>query len=75
MNRIILRFCVVKKKKVFETIFDTRLNFIENFKLLNNTDFDFQSIYIFDLEKMVALKKDVPIVDYNFHNFMTLYIF
>lgn len=77
MNKIILRFYVVYKKEVFETIFDLRLSFLENMRLLKelyplNKDKD---MYIVDPYKMMALKKDVPLSLFNFKNFMTLYIY
>ena len=77
MNKIILRFFIVKNKKVFEVVFDTRLNFNENFRLLKNI-YDIGEIgekYIVDINKNIALKKDVPIGEFNFQSFITLYIY
>ena len=77
MNKIILRFFIVKNKKVLEVIFDTRLNFNENFNLLKDI-YDIGEIsekYIVDINKNVALKKDVPIGEFNFQSFITLYIY
>lgn len=77
MNKIILRFYVVCKKEVFETIFDLRLSFLENIKLLKEVyslDKD-KDMYIVDPYKMIALKKNIPISKFNFKNFMTLYIY
>lgn len=76
MNKIILRFIIVKKNKTFEVIFDQRLTFIENFMLLKSLyDLDIDHYYIFDVKKQIALKKDVPLREFNFKNFKTLYIF
>ena len=77
MNKIILRFFIVKNKKVLEVIFDTRLNFNENFNLLKDV-YDIGEIsekYIVDINKNVALKKDVPLGEFNFQSFITLYIY
>ncbi len=76
MNRIILRFIIVKDNKTFEVIFDSRLTFIQNFKMLKDVlDVDIERLVIMDNKKQIALRKDVPINEFNFKNFMTLYIF
>lgn len=77
MNKIILRFIIVKKQKALEVIFDGRLTMEENFKLLSEI-YEIDSIdktYVVDINKKVALKKDVPISSFNFKNFKTLYLF
>ena len=77
MNKIILRFIIVKKQKALEVIFDGRLTMEENFKLLSEI-YDIDSIdktYVVDINRKVALKKDVPISSFNFKNFKTLYLF
>lgn len=76
MHKIILRFYIVKDKSVLETIFDTRLSFLENIDLLKEIyNFDLIEFYIIDPYRMIALKKDIPIKEFNFKNFMTLYIY
>lgn len=77
MNKIILRFIIVKKQKTLEVIFDGRLTMEENFKLLSEI-YEIDSIektYVVDINRKVALKKDVPISSFNFKNFKTLYLF
>ncbi len=77
MNKIILRFIIVKKQKALEVIFDGRLTMEENFKLLSEI-YEIGSIektYVVDINKKVALKKDIPISSFNFKNFKTLYLF
>lgn len=77
MNKIILRFIIVKKQKAFEVVFDGRLTMEENFKLLSEI-YEIGSIektYVVDINKKVALKKDIPISSFNFKNFKTLYLF
>lgn len=77
MNKIILRFIIVKKQKALEVIFDGRLTMEENFELLSEI-YEIDSIdktYVVDINKKVALKKDVPISSFNFKNFKTLYLF
>lgn len=77
MNKIILRFIIVKKQKALEVVFDGRLTMEENFKLLSEI-YKIDSIdktYVVDINKKVALKKDIPISSFNFKNFKTLYLF
>lgn len=77
MNKIILRFIIVKKQKALEVVFDGRLTMEENFKLLSEIyEIDsIDNIYVVDINRKVALKKDVPISSFNFKNFKTLYLF
>lgn len=77
MNKIILRFIIVKKQKTLEVIFDGRLTMEENFKLLSEIyEMDsIDKIYVVDINRKVALKKDIPISSFNFKNFKTLYLF
>lgn len=77
MNKIILRFIIVKKQKALEVIFDGRLTMEENFKLLSEI-YEIDSIektYVVDINRKVALKKNIPISSFNFKNFKTLYLF
>lgn len=77
MNKIILRFIIVKKQKTLEVIFDGRLTMEENFKLLSEI-YEIgliEKTYVVDINKKVALKKDIPISSFNFKNFKTLYLF
>ena len=77
MNKIILRFIIVKRQKALEVIFDGRLTMEENFKLLSEI-YEIGSIektYVVDINRKVALKKDIPISSFNFKNFKTLYLF
>ena len=77
MNKIILRFIIVKKQKALEVVFDGRLTMEENFKLLSEI-YEMDSIdktYVVDINRKVALKKDIPISSFNFKNFKTLYLF
>ena len=77
MNKIILRFIIVKKQKALEVVFDGRLTMEENFKLLSEIyEIDpINKTYVVDINRKVALKKDVPISSFNFKNFKTLYLF
>lgn len=77
MNKIILRFIIVKKQKALEVIFDGRLTMEENFKLLSEIyEIDpINKTYVVDINRKVALKKDTPISSFNFKNFKTLYLF
>ena len=67
----------MKKQKALEVVFDGRLTMEENFKLLSEI-YEIDSIdktYVVDINKKVALKKDIPISSFNFKNFKTLYLF
>ena len=77
MNKIILRFIIVKKQKALEVVFDGRLTMEENFKLLSEIyEIDpLNKTYVVDINRKVALKKDIPISSFNFKNFKTLYLF
>lgn len=77
MNKIILRFIIVKKQKALEVVFDGRLTMEENFKLLSEIyEIDpINKTYVVDINRKVALKKDIPISSFNFKNFKTLYLF
>lgn len=77
MNKIILRFIIVKKQKTLEVIFDGRLTMEENFKLLSEIyEIDpINKTYVVDINRKVAIKKDIPISSFNFKNFKTLYLF
>lgn len=77
MNKVALRFKIVKENKVIEVLFDKRLSFSENFKLLNEIyDLgDTESICIYDQNYKKALRKDVKIELFNFPNFTNLYIY
>lgn len=77
MNKIIPRFIIVKKQKTLEVIFNGRLTMEENFKLLSEI-YEIGSIektYVVDINRKVALKKNIPISSFNFKNFKTLYLF
>ena len=77
MNKIILRFNVIKSGEVLEVVFDQRLNFKENFDLLKALcDYTLEDdSYIVDPDKHVALRKDVELSSFSFPNFITLYLF
>ena len=77
MNSIILRFKIVIYNEVVEVVFDKRLSFIANFKLLRDI-YDIGNIedkFIYDESKNIALRKDVSLSNYNFYNFLTLSIY
>ena len=77
MNKVALRFKIVKDEKVIEVLFDKRLTFSENFKLFNEIyDLgDIENICVYDRTYDKALRKDVKIELFNFSNFTYLYIY
>ena len=77
MNKIILRFYVVKTGEVFEAVFDQRLSFLENFDLLATiSPYTLgEDNYVVDIDRHEALKKDIPISSFGLSNFMTFILF
>lgn len=76
MNKILLRFYIVKSSELIEVIFDSRLSFIENFELLKTIKtLSFkQENYIYDLEKHVALNKEAPLSSFKLPKSKILYL-
>ena len=76
MNKIYLRFNLLKNKEIIEVIFDKRLSFKENFKLLSEIyPFNLKDDnYIYDLNNGIALAKDIPLSSFNFPSFINLYL-
>lgn len=76
MNKIIFRFYIVKDFDYFEVCFDSRLSFIENFKLLNDLKaIDTSNLKIYDLESNSFLCLDKPISSMNFTYYNKLYLY
>ena len=77
MNKVILRFSIIRSGEVFEAVFDLRLSFAENFGMLESICSVSlkEDSYIVDPEKQIALRKDVPLSSFGFPNFTTLYLF
>lgn len=77
MNKIIIRFIFVKNNDILEVIFDQRLSFNDNFKLLNNINSYLfkEDNYIYDENKGVFLNKDIPLKDFNLYSGVLLSIF
>jgi len=68
MNKIYLNFLDVKCEKQLAVIFDLRLSFIDNFNLLNEINsykIDTRNIGIYDEQKNIWLKTDIPIKSFN----------
>lgn len=72
MNKILLRLKIVKNGEVIEVLFDKRLCFKENFKLM---EYPFSNIMIYDPVKQIFLKTDIPLKEFNIEYFLSLYIF
>lgn len=77
MYKVLLRFNFVKNNRVIEVYFDNRLSFRENFRLLSYiVDIsDIENIKIYDENKHMFLKTDVPIKNFNINYFMNYKIY
>jgi len=77
MNKIYLKLIFVKDRRTIEVIFDVRLSFKDNFRLLKAilTSINIDSFYVFDKNKGVFLDKKEPIKSFEMDNLTTLTIF
>lgn len=77
MNKIYLKLIFIKDSKVIEVIFDKRLSFKDNFRLLKAliTTIDIDSFYVFDKNRGIFLDKEEPIKYFEMDNLTTLTIF
>lgn len=76
MKKIIFRFYIVKDDSFFEVYFDSRLSFLDNFKLLKDIyQIDISNMHIYDeyAKKFVCL--NIPISKYNFQDYNKLLLF
>lgn len=75
MNKLVFRFYVIKENRFFEVSFDSRISFIENFKLIQEIyPFSIADKHIYDIEKGTFLNLNVPLSLFNFSAFTRLYI-
>ena len=75
MYEVLFRLKFIKSNRVIECVFDERLSFNDNFRLLKeltkiNDDFE-----IYDPDKKIFLKKEIPIREFGISRFMLLYVF
>ena len=75
MYEVLFRLKFIKSNRVIECVFDERLSFKDNFRLLKeltkiNDDFE-----IYDPDKKIFLKKEIPIREFGISRFMLLYVF
>lgn len=76
MNKIVFRFYVVKDNYFFEVCFDSRLSFIDNFKLLNEIyKVDISNLHIYDDYAKRFVSLNTPINRYHFVEYTKLMLF
>lgn len=73
MNKVLLRLEIAKNNRILEVYLDSRLSFEDNFKLLTNiVDIkDLDRYRIYDANKGIFLKKDIPISEFAIKYFMS----
>ena len=76
MNKIVMRLNILKENKQIEVIFDERLSFIDNLILLKEIYYltNIEDIHIWDNDNRMFLKRDVPLTDFHFPQFIRLYL-
>lgn len=76
MNKIVMRLNILKENKQIEVIFDERLSFIDNLILLKEIYHltNIEDIHIWDNDNRMFLKRDVPLTDFHFPQFIRLYL-
>lgn len=76
MNKIVFRFYEIKNNDFFEVSFDSRLSFIDNFRLLNDIYFiPINTIHIYDETSKSFLDMDIPIEKFGFYHYNKLFLF
>lgn len=77
MNKILLRFEIVKNNRVIEVYLDSRLSFSNNFKLLANIIEikDIDEYLVYDANKGIFLDRNVPICNFDIKYFMSFKLF
>lgn len=76
MYEILIRFHIVIDNSVLETKLDSRLSFLENFKLLENIyDKDLSKCKVYDNYRKKFLNMNVKLSEFNFNSFIELILF
>ena len=76
MNDVMIRLKNIKNSQIMELVFDKRLSFKENMKLLNMIKEEkIESFLIYDNKKRIFLDLDIPLERFNINGFMMFDIF
>ena len=76
MNDVMIRLKNIKNSQIMELVFDKRLSFRENIKLLNLIrEEKIESFLIYDSKKRIFLDLDAPLERFNINGFMMFDIF
>lgn len=76
MYDVLIRFRLVKNNGVFEVIFDSRMSFRENFKMLENIiGINLSDYKVYDPNKKIFLKRNISLNEFNIDRFIQLYLF
>lgn len=75
-HEIKIRFRIVKNRHVIEVLFDERLSFHENFRILNEIcNENLADVRVYDPMKRIFLDRDVPLSTFSFQYFVSFYLF
>ena len=76
MNDVMIRLKNIKDSQIMELVFDKRLSFRANIKLLNLIrEEKIESFLIYDNKKRIFLDLDIPLERFNINGFMMFDIF
>ena len=76
MNDVMIRLKNIKNSQIMELVFDKRLSFRANIKLLNLIrEEKIESFLIYDNKKRIFLDLDIPLERFNINGFMMFDIF
>jgi len=76
MHKLLIRFKIVKLDRIIETYLDERLSFKDNLVLLSDLlDIDIKDCVVYDNNKKIFLKMDVPIREFTINYFVYFYLF
>lgn len=67
MNKILLRFRIVSNNQIVEVYLDDRLSFKDNFKMLNLNE----NYHIYDSNKKIFIREDLPIKEFHITRFIS----
>lgn len=76
MKQKLMRFKIIRDDRVVDVLLDERLSFTDNFNMLTNiTDFDLDGFKVYDPNKKIFLKTDLPIEVFNINSYKLMYLF
>lgn len=76
MNKLIIRFIILRHLNEIEVTLDSRLSFKDNLELLKNISdlFSINNFYIMKEDEPVLLNTNTPICEFQMADFTRLYL-